>query len=229
VDAISAGYRGSTVLEEVSLAVGEGDCVALIGRNGVGKSTLVKTMTGRLRPKSGCVLWKGKSITGWPAHRRVRAGLRWVDEDRGLFPNLTVRENLDVAGKRASAGSGYRCDDIMDRYPKLREKAEQKASSLSGGEQRMLALARAIAAKPGVLILDEFSEGLQPSIVQELTAALRQANADGLALVMVEQNVRLALSIATTAYIMDKGHIIYGGPAATLRDDDTLLRAHLVV
>jgi branched-chain amino acid transport system ATP-binding protein len=229
IEHLNAGYRGSLVLDDVSMRVREGESVALIGRNGVGKSTLVKTATGRLKPRGGNVFWKGLPITNWPGHKRVRAGLRWVDEDRGLFPNLTVRENLDVAGMSAPRSALYNRDEIMDLYPKLRQKSEQKAASLSGGEQRMLALARAVASKPDLLMLDEFSEGLQPSIVQELTDALRQANEDGLALVMVEQNVRLALRVATTAYIMDKGQIIYDGPTAPLREDDSLLRTHLVV
>ncbi|MCU1635156.1 MAG: livF [Cryobacterium sp.] len=148
VTAVRAGYGDSTVLEGVSCHVSAGEFVALIGRNGVGKSTLMKAVTGRLPVRSGAVTWKGVNLERWSSHRRVRNGMRWVDEDRGVFPNLTVGENLAVAGKPLPRSLAYSVDAIMDNFPKLREKSAQRAASLSGGEQRMLALARAIAARP---------------------------------------------------------------------------------
>ena len=229
VTAVRAGYGDSTVLDGVSCHVSAGEFVALIGRNGVGKSTLMKAVTGRLPVRSGSVTWKGVNLERWPSHRRVRNGMRWVDEDRGIFPNLTVGENLAVAGKPLPRSLAYSVDAIMDNFPKLRDKSPQKAASLSGGEQRMLALARAIAARPELLMLDEFSEGLQPSIVQELIATLREANRDGLGVLMVEQNVRLAVKYAERAYVMDKGQIVHEGTTQALREDEALLQRYLVV
>ena len=227
---LSAGYGGSSVLQDVAFELAPGEMVALVGRNGVGKTTFVRTLVGILQSQSGEIRYDGHEISRWPIHRRARAGLRFVAEDRGLFPNLTVRENLDVAAmySRGSDGSAG-VERALERFSKLAERSTQEAGSLSGGEQRMLALARALVSSPRVLIVDEFSEGLQPSITQELAAALIQANNDGLAIVLVEQNVRLALKLAGRAYIMEKGRMVHEGPARALQEDETILSKYLVV
>lgn len=227
---LSAGYGGSSVLQDVAFELAPGEMVALVGRNGVGKTTFVRTLVGILHPQSGEIHYDEREVSRWPIHRRARAGLRFVAEDRGLFPNLTVRENLDVAAMYSRDGDGSAgVEQALERFPKLAERSRQEAGSLSGGEQRMLALARALVSSPRVLIVDEFSEGLQPSITQELAAALVQANNDGLAIVLVEQNVRLALRLAARAYIMEKGRMVHEGPARALQNDEAILSKYLVV
>lgn len=227
---LSAGYGGSSVLQDVAFELASGEMVALVGRNGVGKTTFVRTLVGVLQPQSGEIRYDGREVSRWPIHQRARAGLRFVAEDRGLFPNLTVRENLDVAAmySRDSRNTAA-VEQALDRFPKLTQRSYQEAGSLSGGEQRMLALARALVSGPRVLVVDEFSEGLQPSITQELAAALVQANSDGLAIVLVEQNVRLALRLAERAYIMEKGRMVHEGPARALQEDEAILSKYLVV
>lgn len=230
VNNLSAGYSGSLVLRDVAFELAPGEMVALVGRNGVGKTTFVRTLVGILQPQRGEIRHDGHEVSRWPIHRRARVGLRFVAEDRGLFPNLTVRENLDVAAMYSrDGGDSASVARALERFPKLAERSHQEAGSLSGGEQRMLALARALVSGPRVLIVDEFSEGLQPSITQELAAALVQANNDGLAIVLVEQNVRLALRLAERAYIMEKGRMVYEGPARVLQEDEALLSKYLVV
>lgn len=230
VDAVSAGYGGSTVLEDVSLEVSPGETVALVGRNGVGKTTLVRVLAGLVRPYAGSVALAGQDIVRWPINRRARAGLRIVPDDRGLFVNLSVGENLELAAMYArTQASNAGVADVLDRFPRLAERRRQLAGSLSGGEQRMLALARTLLSAPRVLVVDEFSEGLQPSLRQEFAAVLREANDGSLAIVLAEQNVRLALSLATRAYVIEKGRIVHHASADKLLADRAVLDRYLVL
>ncbi|HEX7299457.1 MAG TPA: ABC transporter ATP-binding protein [Solirubrobacteraceae bacterium] len=228
-EGISAGYDETTVLEDVGLHIEPGEMVALVGRNGVGKTTLVRVISGLLPAKAGRIELDSAPIDHWPIHRRARAGLRVVTEDRGLFANLTVGENLEVAARHAASGRRLALEDVVERFPRLAERRGQRAGSLSGGEQRMLALARAFVSGPRVLIVDEFSEGLQPSITQELASALARAHADGLSVLLVEQNVHLALKLAGRAYILEKGRIVHEAEAAELSADLSALSRYLVI
>jgi branched-chain amino acid transport system ATP-binding protein len=226
---VSAGYDGSTVLEEVDLHVDDGELVALIGRNGVGKTTLVSVLTGLLAATAGRISLDGALIHDWPVYRRARGGLRVVTEDRGLFANLTVQENLEVAAHHVGGGQAIAIDDVLHRFPRLAERRRQRAGSLSGGEQRMLALARVFVSGPRLLIVDEFSEGLQPSIAQELATALVHAQEGGLSILLVEQNVHLALKLASRAYILEKGRVVHEAATRELATDTSTLSRYLVV
>jgi branched-chain amino acid transport system ATP-binding protein len=226
---LSAGYDGSTVLEHVDIHVDEGELVALVGRNGVGKTTLVRVLMGLLRATGGRISMGGAPIHDWSTFRRARAGLRVVTEDRGVFGNLTVQENLDVATHHPGGGRAYSIDDVLKRFPRLAERRRQRAGSLSGGEQRMLALARAFVSAPRLLIVDEFSEGLQPSITQELATELARAQEGGLSILLVEQNVHLALKLASRAYILEKGRVVHEAATRELATDASTLSRYLVV
>jgi branched-chain amino acid transport system ATP-binding protein len=213
---VSAGYGETVVLEDLSLALAPGESISIIGRNGVGKTTLLATVMGHTTLHKGDVVLAGDSIARVPVHRRALMGLGFVPQEREIFPSLTVRENLEV-GARAGAWTQQR---IFELFPNLRERLSNKGNQLSGGEQQMLSIARALLTNPTVLLMDEPTEGLAPVIVEALAAVLAQLRAaGGLSIILVEQNSRVALEFSPRTVIMDKGRIVYDGESAPLRAD----------
>jgi branched-chain amino acid transport system ATP-binding protein len=218
---LHTAYGLSRVLFGVSIEVGAGECVCLLGRNGVGKSTTMRSIMGLTPPQSGRVRFKGTDITGWPPYRVARAGLGFVPEDRRIFSDLTVWENLDVARRRAGA-DGFTLERVFALFPKLRELASRQGGYLSGGEQQMLTIARTLMGNPQLLLLDEPSEGLAPIVVDHLSDQIARLKADGLTILLAEQNTEFSLALADRVYVLEKGSIKFSGPAARLRDDASL-------
>jgi branched-chain amino acid transport system ATP-binding protein len=218
---LHTAYGLSRVLFGISLEVRAGECVCLLGRNGVGKSTTIRSIMGLTPPQSGRVLFRGTDITGWAPYRVARAGLGFVPEDRRIFADLTVWENLDVA-RRAAAGNGFTLERVFDLFPKLRELTDRQGGHLSGGEQQMLTIARTLMGNPQVLLLDEPSEGLAPLVVDHLRDQIARLKHDGLTILLAEQNTEFSLSLADRVYVLEKGSLKFSGPAARLRDDASL-------
>jgi branched-chain amino acid transport system ATP-binding protein len=222
---LGAGYGGKPVLAGVDLSVAQGEVVAVIGRNGVGKSTLMRALIGLLPPSAGAIGFAGQEIARWPAHRRARAGLAYVPQGRDVFPRMSVEENLlaAIAGVRARGRGALAL--AYDRFPVLAERRRQRAGTLSGGQQQQLAIGRALVARPRMILLDEPSEGIQPSIVQEIARSMTALNAsEGTTIMLVEQNIDMIRAMAGRCYVMDKGRIIAETSAAALDDRDTVRR-----
>ncbi|HWP34477.1 MAG TPA: ABC transporter ATP-binding protein [Thermodesulfobacteriota bacterium] len=212
-------YGDSYIVQGVSLAVGRGEVVALLGRNGVGKTTLIRSIAGFVPPRRGRVRLLGTDVTGWPPHAIARLGLRLVPQGRRVFPSLTVREHLAVAERRGP-GARWSAEAVLGLFPRLRERLRQRAQTLSGGEQQMLACARALVGSPELLVMDEPSEGLAPLLVRELRRLLAQLKAEGTSILLVEQNLPFALALADRVWLMSKGRIVYEGtPQALARDE----------
>jgi branched-chain amino acid transport system ATP-binding protein len=214
LDDVSGGYGETVIVENVRLQVAAGETLAIIGRNGVGKTTLLSTVMGRTTLHSGRIRLFGKDISQTAPHRRVWAGLGYVPQEREIFPSLTLRENLEVAARPGV----WTIAKVFELFPRLKERQLNRGNHLSGGEQQMLAIARALVGNPTVILMDEPSEGLAPVIVEELTRALRRlVDAQGLTLVLVEQNTRLALDISPRTIVMNRGKITYDGASETLK------------
>ncbi|HET9208733.1 MAG TPA: ABC transporter ATP-binding protein [Burkholderiaceae bacterium] len=223
-------YGLSRALFGVSLSITRGECVALLGRNGVGKSTTMRSIMGLTPPASGRVHWKDQDITGWRPDRVARTGIGFVPEDRRVFSELTVLENLDVARRaigRHDRAQRWSVDSVCVLFPKLALLRDRRAGSLSGGEQQMLTIARTLMGNPELLLLDEPSEGLAPLVVESLLAQVQQLKADGLTILLAEQGVAFSLALADRVYVLEKGRVVHEGPAAALRDD-TALRDRLL-
>jgi branched-chain amino acid transport system ATP-binding protein len=218
---LHTAYGLSRVLFGVSLEVRAGECVCLLGRNGVGKSTTMRSIMGLTPPQSGRVRFNGTDITGWAPYRIARAGLGFVPEDRRIFADLTVWENLDVA-RRTAAGTGFTLERVFDLFPKLRELTDRQGGHLSGGEQQMLTIARTLMGNPQLLLLDEPSEGLAPIVVDHLRDQIARLRREGLTILLAEQNTEFSLSLADRVYVLEKGSIKFSGPATRLRDDASL-------
>ena len=226
VAGLSAGYRGVPVVRELDLEVRPGEVVALLGPNGAGKTTTLETIAGLNRPISGTVELSGEDVSGTPAHVLARQGLALVPEGRALFPGLTVREHLRLAVGRRQAAGGSREDELLEMLPELRKCLGRKAGLLSGGEQQMLAVGRALVTRPRLLLVDEMSLGLAPVIVERLIPILRRAADElGTSVLFVEQHVALALEVADRAYVLTHGRIRLEGAAAELRERRELLAA----
>lgn len=219
-DRITAGYGNAVVLDKLSLAVQEGQSLAILGRNGVGKTTLLETLMGNTRVTGGAIRWRGQDITRLPAHLRVRAGLGWVPQEREVFPSLTVEENLSVVARPGA----WKLDRVYALFPRLRERRANYGNQLSGGEQQMLAIGRALMTNPALLLLDEPMEGLAPIIVEELAASIRRLCEDeGLASIVVEQHPVLALDMTHQAIVLERGTVVHAGPSAALAAEPLLL------
>lgn len=229
VSELSVAYGRIRALKGVSLTVRSGEVVCLIGSNGAGKSTLLRTIAGLLVPASGVIRLDGVSLARQPAHRIARRGLRLVPEGRGLLTRMTVWENLQMGLYTASAaGDGSNeLEDVLQRFPVLRKRRNQLAGTLSGGEQQQLAIARALVARPRLLMLDEPSLGLAPLLVKEIFQIIRRLKAAGVTILLVEQNARQALQVADRGYVLETGQIVVEGPAAELLRGETLQRAYL--
>jgi branched-chain amino acid transport system ATP-binding protein len=225
---LRAGYGGTEVLRGLSLSVGKGEVVAVLGSNGVGKTTLNKVLSGVQPARSGSVRFDGREILGTSARDIVASGLIHVPEGRKIFPNLTILENLELGGycrpKRVRAGN---IEKVFSIFPRLKERTRQFAGTLSGGEQQMLAIGRGLMSEPKLLILDEPSLGLSPLLVEEMFSLIRRLSDDGLPIMLVEQNVMQSLDLASRAYILENGSVALSGDAAELRDNPELKRAYL--
>ena len=206
----------------MSLAVERGQCVCLLGRNGVGKSTVMRSIIGLNPPAQGRVVWKGDAIQGWRADRIARAGIGFVPEDRRVFAELTVQENLEVACSAAKRAGRWTVEAAWQLFPKLATLRERRAGFLSGGEQQMLTIARTLMCNPELLLLDEPSEGLAPLVVESLLEQVRRLKDDGLTILLAEQGVAFSLALADYVYVLEKGAVVHQGPATALRDDAAL-------
>jgi branched-chain amino acid transport system ATP-binding protein len=224
-------YGDSHILVDLSLDVGEGEVVCLLGRNGAGKSTTLKSIIGLAPPRAGHIRLRGQELGGLPPYRVARLGIGYVPEDRRVFPNLTVRENLEVARKTWGAPGSqlWTVGRVFELFPRLRERRNQRAGSLSGGEQQMLTIARTLMGSPDVLLLDEPSEGLAPLVVEMLEEQLRRLKAGGLTMVVTEQNVRFVSDLGDRVYVIEMGTVRYTGAMSEFLDDDEVRRAYLAV
>jgi len=215
-------YGESHVLQGVSLGVPAGQVVAILGRNGAGKTTLVRTTIGFTPPRRGTVRFKGEDITRWPSYRAVERGMALVPQGRRVFPSLSVIENLDVARRD---GGRWTLARVLELFPRLRERGPNRANKLSGGEQQMLAIGRALMTNPDLLLMDEPTEGLAPLIVREVGRVIAELKREGLSILLVEQNLPLALSVADTVHVLSRGQIVHSGtPAALMASEDVKSR-----
>jgi branched-chain amino acid transport system ATP-binding protein len=225
---VHAYYGDSHILHDVSLEVGRGEVVSLLGRNGAGKTTTALAVMGYLAPRPGSIVFEGRPIGGWAPHRVSRAGIGFVPQERGIFPSLTVKENLTVAARPGERGR-WTLDAVYALFPRLREREANLGFQLSGGEQQMLSIARALMLNPTLLLLDEPSEGLAPLIVREIVEVLRTLKAEGLAVLLIEQNLRAALDLADRHYVLSKGAVCFSGTRRELEGNERVLRDHLSV
>jgi branched-chain amino acid transport system ATP-binding protein len=228
VDEIHTAYGLSQVLFGVSLEVAQGACVCLLGRNGVGKTTTMRSIMGLTPPKRGRVVWKGRDIQAQPAYRVANLGIGFVPEDRRIFAELTVWENLDVATRGRRTG-GWTVERVYELFPKLRELRDRQGGFLSGGEQQMLTIARTLMGNPELLLLDEPSEGLAPLVVDHLKEQIDRLKRDGLTILLAEQNVDFCLDLADRVYVLEKGHIRYHGSAQEFREDESIRHQYLAL
>ncbi len=225
---LHAGYGKVEVLRGVDLEIGDGEIAAVLGSNGAGKTTLNNNISSVYRPFAGSITFDGEDITGAPSERIVGLGLIQVPEGRCVFPNLSVRENLELGSyRRARANRARNLDRVVAIFPRLSERFDQRAGTLSGGEQQMLAIGRGLMAEPRLLILDEPSLGLSPLLVEEVFKLIQRINGEGLSILLVEQNVVQSLTIAHRAYVMENGRIVLSGPAKDLMNDARLKRSYL--
>src|SRR6185312_11061669 len=216
---VRAGYGETVVIEDIRFALGPSETVSIIGRNGVGKTTLLATIMGHTTLHGGRLALHGSDISRLATYRRVAAGLGYVPQEREIFPSLTLRENLEVAARPGP----WTVATVFELFPRLAERANNMGNQLSGGEQQMLAIGRALIGNPTVLLMDEPSEGLAPVIVEELARAVKRLTQTDMALILVEQNTRLALEMAPRVIVMDRGRIVYDGPSETLQRDPAKL------
>jgi branched-chain amino acid transport system ATP-binding protein len=220
-------YGNSYVLQGVSLTVSRGQVVAILGRNGMGKTTLIRSIVGFTVPRRGRIVFKEREVTGWPSNRIVELGLGLVPQGRRVFPSLTVAENLGVAVRRN--GGPWSVDRAMDLFPRLRARAENRAGKLSGGEQQMLAIARALVTNPELLLMDEPTEGLAPLLVREVGRVIESLKREGLSILLVEQNLPLALRLADHVHVLSRGRIVHSSTPGELWTNDEVKARYLGV
>jgi branched-chain amino acid transport system ATP-binding protein len=219
---VHASYGSSRALFGVSLEVREGECVCLLGRNGVGKTTTMRAIMGLTPPSQGEVIWKGRDIAGLPPFRIAREGIGFVPEDRRVFAELSVRDNLDIAGQAAGRGGRWTIEGVFALFPKLGELSNRQSGFLSGGEQQMLTIGRTLMTNPQLLLLDEPSEGLAPLIVENLLEQIRALKREGLTILLAEQGIDFSLRLADRVYVLEKGEVRFSGKAAELRENTRL-------
>jgi branched-chain amino acid transport system ATP-binding protein len=234
VNDLNTFYGLSHVLQGISLNIAEGELVALLGRNGMGKSTTLKSIMGLVNPQSGAIVFDGKNITGYPPYKAARAGIGYVPEERRIFPELSVLDNLFLGvkdGKMGDTGDPHiwTFERIFKHFPILKERAHQKGKFLSGGEQQMLAIGRSLMGNPQLLLVDEPTEGLAPIMVQEVRNVLADINKAGVSILLVEHNLKVALSLATRIYLMGKAHIGFGGTIQEFEDNKEVREKYLEV
>jgi branched-chain amino acid transport system ATP-binding protein len=227
VKGLNSYYGDSHILFDLSLRVEQHEVVALLGRNGAGKSTTLKSLMGVVAPRAGSIVLDGQDVAGRPAHAIARAGMQLVPEDRRIFGSLNVEENIILAG--LTAQGRWPLERIYDMFPRLRERRTSRGTDLSGGEQQMLAIARALVRDPKIILLDEPFEGLAPVIVRDLMLACRKLVEAGQTIVLVEQNLAATLALANRAYIINNGHIVHEGPTAEIKADPNVLQRWLGV
>lgn len=228
VEGIDVFYGNIHAVRQISFSVEQGEIVTLIGANGAGKSTILNTVSGLLRPKSGTVTFEGRRIDHLPPHKVLTFGLAQVPEGRRIFSRMTVEENLEMGGyTRPGAECAGALEDVYRRFPRLAERRRQIAGTLSGGEQQMLAMGRALMAKPKLLMLDEPSMGLAPLLVEQIFEIIKELHAAGTTILLVEQNAQMALSVADRAYVLETGRIVMEDAAAALLEDDKVRSAYL--
>ena len=223
---IDTFYGLGHILHGLSLDLAEGEVVALLGRNGAGKTTTLRSITGLAPPRAGEIRYKGRNIAGLDPHRISRMGIALVPETRGIFSYLTARENLAIAQRK---GSRWQMDAVLERFPGLRERLESKGRSLSGGEQEMLAIARALMTGPELLLLDEPSQGLAPMIVNAVMDTVRELKRQRVSMLLVEQNAEMALQLADRVYVIDHGAVVFEGTSGRLRNDRQVMATYLGV
>jgi branched-chain amino acid transport system ATP-binding protein len=234
VHELNTFYGASHVLQGISLNVAEGELVALLGRNGMGKSTTLKTIMGLVKSKSGSVIFEGKEITGFPPFKAAQAGIGYVPEERRIFPELSVLDNLLLGVKGGKMGDPndpnvWTIDRIFSHFPKLKERTHQQGRFLSGGEQQMLSIGRSLMGNPKLLLVDEPTEGLAPLMVQEVRNVLEEINKAGVSILLVEHNLKVALSLAHRVYLMGKAHIGYNGTVEELKNNNEVRAKYLEV
>lgn len=229
VDNIHCGYDGVPVIHGISLDVFPGELVAIVGTNGAGKTTLMKTIAGLIHPSRGSLSFNGEEITGMPAHQTVQRGISYVPEGRRLFAKLSVRENLELGActVKDRGEINARLDEVFSLFPKLKSRADQTADTMSGGEQQMLAIARGIMSKPRLLMLDEMSLGLMPSLVEKMMEIIQTIHEAGTTILLVEQMVQEALEVAQRGYVIQTGKIVISGSADDLMNSDRVRKAYM--
>jgi len=227
VEALDVRYGRNHAIKALDLELAEGEIVTVLGANGAGKSSLLKAVQGTVKPAGGSVRLNGETVTGWSSPKRVRAGLTLVPEGRQIFVSLTVHENLQMGAYSRSDNFDREIDEVYDRFPNLAARRDMMASVLSGGEQQMLAISRALLAKPRIMMLDEPSLGLSPILVQSLFDLIADLNRDGLTILLVEQNTHMALQTAHRGYVLELGATVLSGTAEELLADDRLEEAYL--
>ena len=218
-------YGNSHILQGISLKMEKGQVVGILGRNGMGKTTLIRSIIGFTPPRKGQVLFKERDITGWPSNRSIRLGLGLVPQGRRVFPSLTVDENLEVAARRNSGS--WTIERVMDLFPRLRERRENRAGKLSGGEQQMLAIARALMTNPELLLMDEPTEGLAPILVRGVGKVISELKSSGLSILLVEQHLPMALSVADHVHVMSRGRIVHSCASQALWENEEIKARYL--
>ncbi len=226
VENIHTYYGESHILHGISLSVKKGSMSVLLGRNGMGKTTTIRSIIGFTPPRQGKILFQGKEIQNQPSYKISRLGVGLTPQGRGIFPNLTVKENLLMAAREGS-GTGWTLDKVYEFFPRLKERAGSMGGNLSGGEQSMLSIGRSLMTNPSLLLLDEPSEGLSPIMVQEVMKIIRTLKEDGLSMLMVEQNLSMALSVADVVYILSKGQVVFEGTPEELKQNTEVKSQYL--
>lgn len=229
VSDLEVSYGGIRALQGISFRVRAGEIVALIGANGAGKTTTLKAVSGLIKPRSGQIKFQGSSIVGVPAHKLVEMGMAHIPEGRRIFANLTVLENLELGAyaRKDRLQINRDMERVLQRFPRLHERLKQLGGTLSGGEQQMLAIARGLMASPKLLLMDEPSMGLAPMLVREIFSIIKDINASGTTILLVEQNAHMALAVAHRAYVVETGRIVIEGPAKEIARDEAVKKAYL--